>query len=57
MLEPLAVKEKIMELSAELNQADIDGAARERLMAELVDWCEAYFRLYNQLKAVPKLVV
>nr|WP_173812937.1 hypothetical protein [Dendrosporobacter quercicolus]NSL49012.1 hypothetical protein [Dendrosporobacter quercicolus DSM 1736] len=56
-MEPLAVKEKIMELSAELNQADIDGAARERLMAELVDWCEAYFRLYNQLKAVPKLVV
>lgn len=56
-MEPLAVKEKIMEISAKLSQGDMDSAVREQLMGELVEWCEEYFLLYHQLKVVPKLVV
>ncbi|QJW48807.1 hypothetical protein HA075_26335 [bacterium BFN5] len=56
-MEPLAVKQKIMDLSLQLKQTDMDSATREQLMTELVEWCEQYFALYNQLKVVPKLVI
>jgi hypothetical protein len=56
-LEPLVVKQKIMDLSLQLKQTDMDSATREQLMTELVEWCEQYFALYNQLKVVPKLVI
>ncbi|MEG6584349.1 hypothetical protein [Dendrosporobacter sp. 1207_IL3150] len=56
-MEPIAVKEKIIDISSKLKQSDLDADTREQLMAELVKWCEQYFALYNKLKAVPKLAL
>lgn len=56
-LEPLIVKQKIIELSTQLKQTELDSDTREKLMSELVELCECYFALYNQLKVVPKLAI
>lgn len=56
-LEPLIVKQKIIDLSMQLKQTEIDSDKREKLMSELVELCECYFEMYNQLKVVPKLVI